>query len=79
MSDKPSVVIYSQPNCVACKATYRTLDKKGIPYSVVDVSLPENSEDLAKIKALGYSQVPVVVYGESHWSGFNLEKINQIA
>ena len=32
------VVVYSKPNCGACVATKRVLDKAGICYRVVDVS-----------------------------------------
>ena len=33
-----SITVYSTPSCVQCKATYRALDKKGVPYEVVDVT-----------------------------------------
>lgn len=79
MSTDKKITVYSQPNCVACNATYRALTKKGIPYEVVDLSLSENSEQMARIKSLGYREAPVVFYGEEHWSGYNPEKINTIA
>lgn len=72
-----TVTVYTKPACVQCNATYRALDKKGIPYNSVDLST--TPEALDEIKALGYMQAPVVVTEEDHWSGFNPEKIEELA
>ena len=72
----PLVTVYSKPNCVQCNATYRALDDKGIPYTVIDMS--QDPEALAAVKELGYLQAPVVVLGQDHWSGFRPDKIAQI-
>lgn len=69
-----TVTIYSKPSCVQCHATYRALDAKGITYRVIDVSRDE--EAYSFIQSLGYRQVPVVVCGESHWSGFRPDIID---
>lgn len=75
------LVVYTKPGCVQCNATYRALDKKGIEYSSIDVSVAP--EDLEKIRALGYMQAPVVAKyldGEvvDHWSGFRPDKIDEL-
>lgn len=67
------VTVYSTPSCVQCTATYRALDRQGIAYDVVDLS--QDAEAMAKVKALGYSQAPVVLAGDDHWSGFRPDKI----
>lgn len=67
------VSVYSQPNCVQCTATYRSLDKAGIDYKVYDVST--DSEALATVKNLGYMAAPVVITDSEHWSGFRPDKI----
>ena len=72
-----TITVYSKPKCVQCNATYRALDKAGISYSTVDVTL--DAEALAQVKALGYAQAPVVVAGEDHWSGFRPDKIKSLA
>jgi glutaredoxin-like protein NrdH len=72
-----SVTVYSQPACVQCTATYRALDKKGIRYTVVDIS--QNPGALEHVKSLGHLQAPVVVAGEDHWSGFRPDQINSLA
>ncbi|MBW5827207.1 redoxin NrdH [Yersinia kristensenii] len=71
-----SIIIYSKPDCVQCNATYRALDKQGITYQVID--LTEDSQALNHVKSLGYQQVPVIIAGDEHWSGFRPDKINAL-
>lgn len=71
-----SVTVYSKPACVQCDATYRALDKKGIEYSVVDIS--QDAEALELVRGLGYLQAPVVVADDSHWSGFRPDRIKAL-
>jgi glutaredoxin-like protein NrdH len=72
-----SITVYSKPACVQCDATYRALDKKGIAYSVVDIS--QDAEALELVRGLGYLQAPVVIAGDEHWSGFRPDQINALA
>lgn len=77
---EPSPVVYSKPACVQCDATYRYLDKKEVPYRVVDISDPSNVEEYEFIKSLGYLQAPVVyVDAETHWSGFRPDELKKLA
>ena len=57
-----AITIYSKPNCVQCTATYRAMDKAGLSYETVDISL--DAQALEQVKSLGYAQAPVVVAGE---------------
>jgi len=61
-----------------CRSTKKHLEKKGVDYNFVDVSL--DAEGYDKITTLGYSSVPVVVTpsGE-HWQGFQPDKLNSLA
>src|SRR5699024_9476042 len=68
-----SVTVYTKPACVQCNATYKALDKAGVEYEVVDISVDEAA--LEYVMALGYLQAPVVVAGEDHWSGFRPDRI----
>lgn len=70
------ITIYSKPNCVQCNATYQALDRQRIPYQVID--LTEDTQAFDFVKQLGYQQVPVVVAGEQHWSGFRPDMINNL-
>lgn len=72
-----TVTVYTKPACVQCNATYRALDAKGIEYEIQDLS--QNPDALTQVKALGYMQAPVVVAGESHWSGYRPDKIAELA
>ncbi|MFA5592665.1 MAG: glutaredoxin-like protein NrdH [Micavibrio sp.] len=72
-----TVTVYSKPACVQCNATYRALERAGVPYNVVDLS--EDGAALAHVQSLGYRQVPVVVAGGDHWAGFRPDKIGMLA
>ncbi|MBJ8343482.1 glutaredoxin-like protein NrdH [Antrihabitans sp. YC2-6] len=71
-----TITVYTKPACVQCTATYRALDKAGIEYSVVDISVDADARDY--VMALGYLQAPVVVTGDSHWSGFRPDRIKSL-
>lgn len=72
-----TITVYSKPACVQCAATTRALDRHGIGYTVVDVSVDAEALDL--VQGLGYRQVPVVIAGEQHWAGFRPDMINSLA
>jgi glutaredoxin-like protein NrdH len=71
-----SIIIYSKPDCVQCSATYRAMDKQGLPYQVID--LTQDAQALGQVRAMGYQQVPVIVAGDQHWSGFRPDKISAL-
>ena len=71
-----SIIIYSKPDCVQCNATYRALDKHGIADEVID--LTQDDQALGQVRAMGYQQVPVIVAGDDHWSGFRPDKISAL-
>ncbi|MBF0722137.1 glutaredoxin-like protein NrdH [Sanguibacter inulinus] len=71
------VTVYSKPACVPCDATYRALDKHGITYDVVD--LTQDPTALELVRSLGYLQAPVVIAGDTHWSGFRPDQIATLA
>ena len=62
-----AITVYTKPACVQCNATYKALDKQGIAYEKVDITLDSEARDY--VMALGYLQAPVVVAGNEHWSG----------
>jgi|TARA_R110001583_G_scaffold140852_3_gene292983 glutaredoxin-like protein NrdH len=71
------IQIYSKPACVQCTATYRALDKQGLDYTVIDITAESGAQE--EVEALGYRQLPVVVVGEDHWSGFRPDRIQALA
>ena len=72
-----SVTVYTKPACVQCSATFKALDKQGIAYEKVDITLDAESRDY--VMALGYLQAPVVVAESDHWSGFRPDRIKALA
>ncbi len=72
-----SITVYTKPACVQCSATFKALDKQGIAYQKVDITLDAESRDY--VMALGYLQAPVVVAGNDHWSGFRPDRIKALA
>lgn len=71
-----AITVYTKPACVQCVATKKALDRAGLDYELVDISLDEEAREY--VLALGYLQAPVVVTGAEHWSGFRPERIKQL-
>lgn len=76
------VTVYTKPGCVQCNATYKTMDKKGINFTPVDVT--QDSSAFEKASSFGVTSMPIVVVekeGEvvNYWGGFNPDKIEQTA
>lgn len=71
------VTIYSLPNCVQCESTKRFLRNKLIDYIEIDMS--KDQEALKKVRELGFTQAPVVEYGDEKWSGFRFDRLNALA
>ena len=57
-----------------CKFTKDYLTKNGIDYSELSIY-----DYLDYVQELGYSQAPVVVTDNDHWSGFNDTKLKKLA
>ena len=72
-----TITVYSKPGCGPCRATQSALAKAGLEFDVVDISTDDDARD--EVMALGYSQAPVVVAGDQHWSGFRPERIRALA
>lgn len=74
-----TITVYSKPQCVQCTGVKRWLDKRGIKYAEVDVS--KSPDDLAAIKALGYTGVPVTIVSgreaglDLHWYGLDVNNL----
>lgn len=73
------LTIYTTPNCHGCRLTKGVLDREGITYRTVD--LTESLDDYRAVKAMGYTQAPVVcvTYPDGrndHWSGLRPDKLN---
>lgn len=71
-----SVTVYTLPSCPQCDQTKKYLTRNDITFSVIP--LEDNEEATNMVKALGYQSAPVVVAGESHWSGFRMDRLTSL-
>jgi len=70
------IIIYTRNDCVQCHATKRAMESRGVAFEMVNVDLvPDAAETL---KAQGFRQLPVVMAGETRWSGFRPDLINRL-
>ncbi|PMC70590.1 glutaredoxin-like protein NrdH [Corynebacterium aurimucosum] len=71
-----SITLYTKPACVQCNATKKALDRAGLEYDMVDISMDDEARDY--VMALGYVQAPVVEANGEHWSGFRPDRIKSL-
>ncbi len=70
------ITIYTRNDCVQCHATKRAMESRGLAFEMVNVDhVPEAADEL---RAMGFRQLPVVVAGETRWSGFRPDMINRL-
>jgi glutaredoxin-like protein NrdH len=72
-----SVTLYSKPACTQCNQTKRDLQKYGISYTEIDVTVDE--EAFNALKERGVQQMPAVETGDDFWTGYNRAKIKALA
>ena len=77
MNATGTITVYTKPACVQCRATYTALDKQGLAYNTVDITLDSDARDY--VMALGYLQAPVVVAGDRTWAGYRPDRIAALA
>lgn len=70
------VTLYSKNNCQPCKFTKRYLEKNNIPYQEFNVE--DDPQARHWVEEMGYQQVPVVVSGFDHWSGYRPDMLDNI-
>lgn len=74
-----TVRVYTTERCQQCTLTKTLMSAHGIEFVEEDATDPGNLE---AIKYLGYLAAPVVVVGESGddmWSGFQPDRIKELA
>lgn len=71
------VTVYGRSNCAQCTATTRTLEIKNVEHVYLDVEQHPDACDF--LRSLGHQQLPVVIAGPAHWSGFRPDLIVALA
>lgn len=75
------VVYTTGDRCVQCQLTKRVMDAVGLRYTDIDLTDPANEAARQYVtEDLGYARVPVVVVDDHHhWSGFEPDRIKDLA
>ncbi|MBL5965273.1 glutaredoxin-like protein NrdH [Lelliottia amnigena] len=71
-----SITIYTRNDCVQCHATKRAMESRGVEFEMVNVDLVPEAADV--LREQGFRQLPVVIAGETSWSGFRPDMINRL-
>ncbi len=71
-----TITMYTKPGCPGCRMTAKFLTKNGIDYDAVDVT--EDAAALGTVQALGYQSLPVIQTDESHWSGYQPDRLTEL-
>lgn len=70
------VTLYTTPGCVACRQTAKTFERKGIVFD--SLNLEQHPELADQFRSLGYTAAPIIISDEMQWSGFRLNKIEEL-
>lgn len=70
------ITIYTRNDCVQCHATKRAMESRGVAFEMVNVDHCPDAADT--LRARGFRSLPVVVAGETSWSGFRPDMINRL-
>ncbi|XEE38516.1 glutaredoxin-like protein NrdH [Enterobacter hormaechei] len=71
-----SIIIYTRNDCVQCHATKRAMESRGVAFEMVNIDQVPDAADT--LRAQGFRQLPVVVAGDTSWSGFRPDMINRL-
>lgn len=66
-------VVLSQPGCRPCAGVKSWLTNNGIDFVEKDVT--QDTEALDTMIALGYKGTPVIIAGDQHWQGVDMDKM----
>lgn len=70
------ITVYSNPNCAQCENTKRYLSNKELAFEAKMIQ--DSPEVMPIIETNGYRTAPIVVTDTESWSGFRLDKLNQL-
>ncbi|MGX5027895.1 glutaredoxin-like protein NrdH [Enterobacter asburiae] len=72
-----SIIIYTRNDCVQCHATKRAMESRGVAFEMVNIDLVPDAADT--LRERGFRQLPVVIAGDTSWSGFRPDMINRLS
>lgn len=71
------ITIYTRDDCVQCHATKRAMESRGVEFEMINVDHVPDAADA--LRAQGFRSLPVVIAGETSWSGFRPDMINRLS
>ena len=69
-----TITLWTKPGCVACDATARQFQKRGIIYKTRKLT----PKAVDRFIELGLTAAPIVETDAKRWSGFRLDKIKSL-
>ncbi|WPO96245.1 glutaredoxin-like protein NrdH [Buttiauxella sp. HR94] len=70
------ITVYTRNDCVQCHATKRAMESRGVKFEMVNIDLVPEAADT--LREQGFRQLPVVIAGDTSWSGFRPDMINRL-
>jgi glutaredoxin-like protein NrdH len=67
------ITVYTKPGCPSCVGTMRYLERHGLNYATVDITVDPGARQY--VIDLGYTSLPVVVAGAECWSGLRIDRL----
>lgn len=71
-----NITVWSKPNCGKCELTKKTLTRGNVPFTIKDLTAPENRSQLEKFVAQGLRSAPVVQTPSDTWADFRPDKLS---
>lgn len=79
MSKVKTITIFGRKGCQQCNLTKMKMGREKTNPVFEYVDIDEKVDAKARVSELGYMALPVVEYGESHYSGFRPDKITEFS
>lgn len=72
-----TVTLVTRARCAQCTATKRHLERRGVPYDVLD--LTDDPTRIEQLRAEGHMQLPVVTGPTGTWTGYRPDRLDELA
>ncbi|MDF7680153.1 glutaredoxin-like protein NrdH [Enterobacteriaceae bacterium ESL0689] len=70
------ITVYTKNDCVQCHATQQAMKNHGLTFDIINID--HHPEVIDILREQGFRQLPVVIAGDIHWSGFRPDMIKQL-
>jgi glutaredoxin len=74
VASAPEVTVYTSPLCIPCEELKRHLTSHDIAFSLVDVMLDEDAQDM--LEGAGFHDTPVIAIDGDLLDGADVDRVN---